>query len=186
MTHEFILSGFGGQGIMLIGQLLIQAGLEEGRHVSWIPSYGPEMRGGTAYCSVIVSDELIGCPVVGEPSLVLAMNLPSKERFENQVRPSGYMIVNSSLVSEKVTRTDIKGFSVPLNELAQQAGHDRMLNTVALGAICAAVNPVKKESVSKAMVKLFGKKAVENPKLIEMNMKAFELGRDTLCKMLAT
>lgn len=180
MTHEFIFSGFGGQGIMLMGQLMAQAGLEDGKYVSWIPSYGPEMRGGTAYCSVVISDDPIGCPVIAQPTAVLAMNLPSKNRFESLVQPGGHLIMNSSLIPDGPVRNDIHNHQVPFNDLAHGLGSNKFLNMMALGSLMAAVKPVKVASVFKAMDKLFGKKFEENPDLAESNKRAFELGCDSL------
>lgn len=183
MTHEFIFSGFGGQGIMLMGQLLTQAGLVAGRKVSWIPSYGPEMRGGTAYCSVIISENPIGSPVVGAPTLALAMNLPSKDRFEAAVRPGGHLIVNASLVPEDPeaqARADIHTHRVPFNTLADTLGNQKVLNMLALGAVFEAARPVDQEAVFRAMDIVFGKKFAQRPDLAELNRRAFMAGRECL------
>ena len=175
-THQMIFSGFGGQGIMLMGQILTQAGLEDGHQVSWIPSYGPEMRGGTAYCSVVVSDDPIGSPVVSAPTLVLAMNLPSKDRFEPALAPGGHLIINSSLVPEAPARSDIHNHLLPMNEITGRLNNPKVLNMVALGAIYAAAKPVSEEAVFKAMAVLFGKKFADKPQLVELNRQAFRAG----------
>lgn len=176
MKHEIILSGFGGQGVMVMGQLLTQAGMIEGKNVSWIPSYGPEMRGGTAYCSVIVSDDMIGSPVVVEPTMVVAMNLPSLHRFGPQVIKDGTLVINESLAPEISERTDIKQYSIPMNGIADEIGNPKVLNFVGLGAILAAVPVVEKEALFAAAAKVFGAKFSDNPKLLKINQDAFQKG----------
>lgn len=174
MTHEMIMSGFGGQGIMLMGQLMTYAGMIEEKNVSWIPSYGPEMRGGTAYCSVIVSGEPIGAPMVSEPNIVVAMNLPSLDKFEPIMRPGGVLIINSSLIERDANRTDIKVCKVPANDIADELGNTKVTNMVVLGAIVAATSAVEIDSVLKAFAKMFAKK----PSLLEINEKALRCGAD--------
>lgn len=174
MTHEMIMSGFGGQGIMLMGQLMTYSGMIEEKNVSWIPSYGPEMRGGTAYCSVIVSDEPIGAPMVSEPNIVVAMNLPSLDKFEPILRPGGVLIVNSSLIERDAKRTDIKAFKIPANDIAAELGNMKVTNMVVLGAIVASASVVKIDSVLKAFTKMFARK----PALLEINEKALRRGAD--------
>jgi 2-oxoglutarate ferredoxin oxidoreductase subunit gamma len=182
MTHEMIFAGFGGQGIMLMGQLLAQAGLENGSHVSWIPSYGPEMRGGAANCSVVLSDEVIGSPVVQKPGLALVMNLQSKTRFEDLVAPGGQLIINGSIVPEPPARRDIKNYVVAMNEIADELKSVKVLNMIALGAVFEATRAVREESVYKAMDYMFGKKLARRPDLAELNRKAFQAGREALEK----
>ena len=174
MTHEMIMSGFGGQGIMLMGQLMTYAGMIEEKNVSWIPSYGPEMRGGTAYCSVIVSDEPIGAPMVSEPNIVVAMNLPSLDKFEPVMRPGGVLIINSSLIEREAKRTDIKVCKIPANDIANELGNTKVTNMVVLGAIVAATSAVEIDSVLKAFAKMFAKK----PALLEINEKALRRGAE--------
>jgi 2-oxoglutarate ferredoxin oxidoreductase subunit gamma len=176
MTHEVILSGFGGQGIMLMGQLLTQAGLEENKQVSWLPSYGPEMRGGTAFCCVIISDDIVGSPAITYPSLLVPMNLPSMLRFEPQIREGGTMIVNSSLIAEEPKRTDITVYKVPMNDLASQLQSMQVLNIIGLGAIVAAAKVVSKEAALQAIDKTFGAKFASKPHLLDLNKQAFEQG----------
>ena len=132
MTHEIIMAGFGGQGVMAMGKILVEAAMEEGKNVSWLPSYGPEMRGGTANCSVIVSDEPIGAPVVTEATAAIVMNRPSLDKFENDIIPGGALFINSSLIEKKATRDDIKVYYVPANEIASELGTDRVANIVML------------------------------------------------------
>ena len=124
MTEQVIMAGFGGQGMLLAGQILAYAGLDEGKNVSWLPSYGPEMRGGTANCCVIVSDEEIGSPVVAEADTVIVMNRPSLDKYESAVKTGGLLIINSSLIDQKSTREDIDVVYVPANELAEELGTD--------------------------------------------------------------
>lgn len=181
MTHEMIFAGFGGQGIMLMGQLLVQAGLMEGRQVSWIPSYGPEMRGGAANCSVVISDDVIGAPVVQKPQLALVMNQQSKDKFESAVIAGGTLIINSSIIPEPSGRKDVLQYKLPMNELAGELS-PKVLNMVALGAVFAASGAVAEESVYKAMDYMFGKKLAKRPELAELNRRAFQAGRDALAK----
>ena len=178
MVHEIILSGFGGQGVMLMGQLLTQAGLMEGKNVSWIPSYGPEMRGGTAYCSVIVSDDKVGSPVVMEPTVLVAMNLPSLHKFEHALVSGGTLVVNESLSPDQSERKDIRQFAVPMNDLADEMGNSKVLNFVGLGAILAAIPMVSQESLFGAAGKIFGAKFSEKPELLKLNQDAFQKGYD--------
>ncbi|HWQ61452.1 MAG TPA: 2-oxoacid:acceptor oxidoreductase family protein [Negativicutes bacterium] len=172
MTHEIVMAGFGGQGVMLMGQLMTYAGMFEGKHVSWIPSYGPEMRGGTANCSVIISDEPVGAPIVTEPNTVVAMNLPSLDKFEAALQPGGNLIINSSLIERSSKRKDINVYLVPSNEIANELGNAKVANMIVLGAIIAATKAVKQESVLKAFAKMFAKK----PGLLAINEKAIKRG----------
>jgi 2-oxoglutarate ferredoxin oxidoreductase subunit gamma len=137
METSIVISGFGGQGVLFAGQLLAYAGMDSGYHVTWIPSYGPEMRGGTANCTVIISQEAIGAPIVSRPDIVVALNLPSFEKYEDLVKPGGLFVVNSSLVDTPVARTDIDVVYVPVNEIAETYGTNKMLNMAALGALLA-------------------------------------------------
>lgn len=178
MTHEIIMSGFGGQGIMLMGQLITYAGMLDNKNVSWIPSYGPEMRGGTAYCSVIVSDEPIGAPIVTEPNIVVAMNLPSLDRFEPNILPGGTLLINSSLIEREAKRSDLKVFRIPANDIAAELGNPKVTNMVVLGAIVAATSVVNSESVIKAFAKIFAKK----PSLLEINEQALRRGAEYINK----
>ncbi len=175
MTHEIIISGFGGQGSLLMGQLLAEAALLEDKQVSWIPSYGQEMRGGTAYCSVIISDERIGSPLIDKPSLLVPLNLPSLTRFEPQMKAGGIMILNSSLVTEEPQRQDVTIHKVPMNDIAAKI-NPQTLNVVGLGAIVAIGKIVEKASAIKALEKTFGKKFADKPKVMAMNLDAFEQG----------
>jgi 2-oxoglutarate ferredoxin oxidoreductase subunit gamma len=137
MQTELIIAGFGGQGVLFAGQLLSYAAMDKGLEVTWIPSYGPEMRGGTANCTVIISDEEIGSPLVKNPTAVIAMNLPSLDKYEPEVKPGGVLVVNSSMVNRQPTRSDIRWVMVPGNEIAERIGDRRMTNMVLLGALLA-------------------------------------------------
>ncbi|MEG6586044.1 2-oxoacid:acceptor oxidoreductase family protein [Dendrosporobacter sp. 1207_IL3150] len=173
MTHEIIIAGFGGQGIMLMGQLLAYAGMLEKKHVSWIPSYGPEMRGGTANCSVIVSDQVIGAPIVSEPTILIAMNNPSLFKFEQSVQAGGTIIVNSSLVSRDPLRDDVTTIKIPANDIADQLGIKRVANIVTLGAMLKKIDIVEKDSIIKSLNKVFNSK----PDIVTLNTVAFERGQ---------
>ena len=173
MTEQVILAGFGGQGVLLAGQVLAHAGFLEDKNVSWLPSYGPEMRGGTANCSVIVSDEDVGSPVIVEADTVIVMNRPSLEKYEKYLKKGGLLIVNSTLIDKKAERDDINVIYVPANELAEQAGNTKAANMVTLGAFVQKTNVVKKDSVLKALESIMGKKKA---KLIPVNEKAMDMG----------
>ncbi len=151
MHHEIIISGFGGQGALFAGQLLAYAALAEDRHVTWIPSYGPEMRGGTANCTVIISDEEIGSPLVRNPTAAIVMNPPSFDRFEPLVKPGGVLIVNTSLVSSESKRSDIRVVKAQANELAAELGAAQMANVVLVGALVAATGMLKFETLDRVL-----------------------------------
>jgi 2-oxoglutarate ferredoxin oxidoreductase subunit gamma len=157
MTEErIIIAGFGGQGVLMIGKLLAHAGMMEGRNVTWLPAYGPEMRGGTANCNVIISDAVIGAPIVTDATCVIAMNLPSLDRFESFVQPGGWLLLNSSLIPRASARHDVQSLAIPANELAQQQGSPRVANVVMLGACLALTQVVRKESVIAAIDHVLG------------------------------
>jgi len=151
MQHEMIFSGFGGQGALFAGQLLAYAALEEDKHVTWIPSYGPEMRGGTAHCTVIVSDEEIGSPIIRNPTSAIVLNNPSMDKYEPLVKPGGVLVVNRSLIARPAQRKDITVIEIQASELAGEAGSAKMANVVLLGALLEATRAVALESVSKAL-----------------------------------
>lgn len=137
MHEEVIISGFGGQGTLFAGQLLTYTGMDEGWHVTWIPSYGPEMRGGTAHCTVILSDDDIGSPIIRQPTICVVMNPPSMDKYESLIKPGGLLVVNSTLIRSRSERDDIQAVYVPANELAIEAGNVKMANVVLLGALLA-------------------------------------------------
>ena len=173
MIKEIIISGFGGQGVMSIGKSLVEAGMEEGLNVTWAPSYGPEMRGGTANCSVVLSDKLIGSPVFTFPTELIAMNAPSLEKFESRVVKDGLIFINSSVVNEKVEREDLKAVYVPCETIAYEIGNPKVANMVMLGAYVAATGALKPDTIRKMIAEMFtGSKA----KLVPMNLEALERG----------
>ena len=138
MHEEIIFAGFGGQGVLFAGQLLAYAGVDAGKYVTWIPSYGPEMRGGTAHCTVVLSDEPIGSPLVGRPSTVIAFNLPSFEKYQPLVKPGGLIVYNSSLIPVSPKRADVRYIAVPANEIGEALGSVRQANAALLGAYLTA------------------------------------------------
>ena len=151
MHHEIIISGFGGQGALFAGQLIAYGALAEGRHVTWIPSYGPEMRGGTANCTVIVSDEEIGSPLVRRPTAVIALNPPSFERYEPLVQKDGMLLSNASLITTTSKRTDIRAIAITANDVAAELGAAQMANVVLVGALVAATGVVKIETLDQVL-----------------------------------
>lgn len=172
MKCKMFLAGSGGQGTLAIGQMLAKAAMEEGKEVTWLPSYGPEMRGGTANCTVVISDKPISCPLINEADVLIVMNLPSLLKFESMVSPGGLLIVNSSLVPEKAQRTDIRVLEVPANEKAAELGNDKAANMVMLGAILHETHIVKPETIHHQLEKMFsGRKAAFLP----LNRKALEM-----------
>jgi 2-oxoglutarate ferredoxin oxidoreductase subunit gamma len=172
MQNDVIMAGFGGQGILLIGKMLAYAGMHEGKEVSWLPSYGPEMRGGTCNCTVVISDTTVGSPVIQSPRAVLAMNLPSLEKFEPDLRPGGVLLINTSLIDQRSERDDIVIVEVPANEIAKELGNPRGANMVALGAYLGATGSVSVEEVEKVIRETFAAK----PKVIDVNIEALHRG----------
>ena len=174
MTYEIILSGFGGQGILFLGKMIALAGMIDGKEVSWIPSYGPEMRGGTANCSVVVSDRRIGTPVVTHPNVLVAMNRPSLEKFESTMQPGGHLLINKTLIEIPHTRQDIDVTYLEITGLAGELGNPRLANMVALGGLIGRVGLVSRDAVIEALKKeLSGKKAA----LLDLNLKALDAGQ---------
>lgn len=175
MTLEAIFAGFGGQGVMLMGQLLAYSGMYEGKQVSWFPAYGPEMWGGTANCLVVVSDEPVGSPVISEPDVLVAMNRPSLEKFEAQLKPGGTLFYNTSLIGVVPKRTDIKAIAIPVNEIATELGNPKVANMVMMGVILKETGIVNLETVMSVLKKtMTGKKAA----LIPLNQQALEKGME--------
>ena len=153
MQNEIIIAGFGGQGVLFIGKVLSYAALERGLEVTWFPSYGAEMRGGTANCTVVISDEEIGSPQVLNPRAVIVMNQPSLDKYEDMVAPGGYLIVNPSLVNRSPNRTDITSLELPATDLAEEIGDKKFTNVVLLGALTAAADFLDLESMEKGLYK---------------------------------
>ena len=173
MTNEIMIAGFGGQGVMAIGKTLAEAGMKENKDVCWLPSYGPEMRGGTANCCVVLTDDAIVSPIVLEPTELIAMNLPSLLKFEPTVKAGGTIFVNSSIITEKVTRTDVKVVYVPCLEIAQELGNLKVANRVMLGAYITAMGNLQVETIKEMHVHMFtGPKA----KLVDLNIEALARG----------
>jgi 2-oxoglutarate ferredoxin oxidoreductase subunit gamma len=175
MNEEIIMAGFGGQGIMLMGKLLTYAGMKEEKEVSWMPSYGPEMRGGTANCTVIISDKKIPSPMSSKPDSIIVMNLPSLDKFLPKVKSGGTIFMNSSLIEEEVTRDDVKVIKVPANETANEIGNSKIANMVMLGSFVEEKKIVKPETVKDSLEKVL---SARNQKLIDLNVKALEKGKE--------
>lgn len=173
MEKRLIVAGFGGQGVLLIGQLLAYSGMLEGKEVSWMPSYGPEMRGGSANCAVVISDEPVGSPKVEDADIVIAMNRPSMELFEKAIVPGGALLYNSSLIDVKPSREDIVCVAVPCNEIAMEVGSLRAANMVMLGAYAGLTNDFTVEMLMKGLRHKMGP---AKEKFMPMNEKAIEAG----------
>ena len=173
MQTEIIFAGFGGQGVLFAGQVVAYAAMDNGLEVTWIPSYGPEMRGGTANCTVIVSDEEIGSPQVRYPAAVVAMNLPSLDKYEPLVKEGGHLIVNSSMVDRPVSRKEIHSVMVPGNEIAERLGDKKMTNMVLLGALLANVPLLPLEAVEKSLREHLPEK---HHRLLPLNYQALREG----------
>lgn len=173
MDSNVLIAGFGGQGVLFIGQLLANACMNEGLNVTWSPAYGAEMRGGTVNCTVCMSDDEVACAFVEEPENVIALNAPSFEKFESKIKPGGTMVVNSSLVKSEPSRKDITYKFVPMTDIAHRNGHEKMANIVSLGAFIKAFPVVTKNGIIDTMkAKLTGKKAA----MLEGNIQALEEG----------
>lgn len=175
MTKEFIFAGFGGQGMLLIGKFLAMACMLDGKHVSWLPSYGPEMRGGTANCSVIISDEDVASPMVDMADVIVAMNLPSLDKFEDKVRPGGLLIVNSSIIERKVERTDIEVVYCDAMHIAEAVGNPKGANVAILGAMMEKAPVVSLDKMMEAIKIELGEKKL---KFLEGNKKALVAGME--------
>jgi len=177
MNIKMILAGYGGQGALLAGQLLSYAAMNEDKHVTWFPSYGPEMRGGAASCTVIISDKIIGSPIIQAADAVLALNQPSFDKFEKIVKPGGFIIYNSSMTDSglKESRDDIRYFGLPLSDMANDIGNLRVANMIALGALNAIAECAKNESIIDAL-----KLRLKNAELIELNKIAIETGKNAV------
>ncbi len=174
-TKQFLLSGFGGQGILFAGKLLAYKGLNAGKNVSWLPSYGPEMRGGTASCSVIISDEPVGSPIVSKPDILVAMNLPSLDRFESSVVPGGLIFADSTLIERKSVRDDVTTYYVPATKLASDNKTPTLANMILMGKILKVLDDFDDESVKKALSKVISAKHAD---MLEVNLHAMQIGAD--------
>jgi 2-oxoglutarate ferredoxin oxidoreductase subunit gamma len=172
INQEIVFAGFGGQGILSMGKFLAFAGMDEGFNVSWLPSYGPEMRGGTANCSVIITEENIGSPIVTQATALVVMNRPSLDKFENAVVSGGVIITDSSLVNREVTRTDVTVLNIPATELADELGSKKIANMILLGALVEKTGVMLMEALLKSL-KEHGKES-----FYEINRKALEKGAE--------
>lgn len=173
MTYEVLIAGFGGQGVMAMGKSLAEAGLRQNLNVSWLPSYGPEMRGGTANCSVVLSDEEITTPIVLTGNAVVVMNNPSLDKYESALEPGGLLLINSSVVTKEPVRKDIRTVCVPANDIAQELGNGKVMNMVMLGAFAAATGFLKLDTIQEMIQKMYtGPKA----KLVPLNQEALMRG----------
>jgi 2-oxoglutarate ferredoxin oxidoreductase subunit gamma len=173
MEQAVIIAGFGGQGILFAGKVLARAAMSEEREVLWIPSYGPEMRGGTASCTVILGDEPIGSPVVDRADAAVVLNLPSHAKFAPRVAPGGLLVVNETLVGDSSARTDIVEMRIPCTRLAKDAGDDSLVSVVALGALVGYLRLVRPASVRNAIKETVGAKRIE---VLEADLAAFDVG----------
>jgi 2-oxoglutarate ferredoxin oxidoreductase subunit gamma len=175
MQEEIIISGFGGQGTLFAGQLLAYAAMDSGQHVTWIPSYGPEMRGGKARCTTIISDREIGSPIVRRPSSAIVMNMPSMDAFEPMVKPEGVLVVNSSLIPRRSERTDIRTFHIKASELATELGEVRLANVICLGCLVEARRMVTLDQVVAALDAHLPER---HRKLLPLNQQALKMGAE--------
>ena len=174
-TTKYLFSGFGGQGILFAGKFIAYKALTENRQVSWLPSYGPEMRGGTASCSVVVSDITVGSPIVSEPDVLVAMNLPSLDRYENAVVKGGMIFADSTLIERKVARDDVKAFYIPATAMASENGFPTLANMIILGKILKETGEYTEEGVMAALKKVISAKHAD---MLEVNLKAIKLGAE--------
>jgi 2-oxoglutarate ferredoxin oxidoreductase subunit gamma len=174
--HDVIIAGFGGQGILLIGNILASAAMTEGKHVTFLPTYGVEMRGGTANCTVVISTQEIGSPVIGKPLSAVIMNGPSLMKFENHLKPGGLLLLNSSLVDPgDVSRKEVELIPIPLNEIASQLGNAKLANMVALGAYVEKTRVIKGASIPDALSDVLDKR---HHGMIPSNLEAIKKGRE--------
>ena len=175
MEYQIVIAGFGGQGLLFSGKVLAYAALMEQRELSWLPSYGPEMRGGTANCNVIISDSPVGSPIVQNPNVLMVMNTPSLDKYEKTVAPGGKIFVDSSLVSRKVERTDVEVFYIPATKMAGEMGIPTLANMLLLGAIVEKTGCVGDDAVLAGLKKIVSAKHAD---LLDANLQAIQAGRD--------
>ena len=172
-TKQFLFSGFGGQGILFAGKFIAYKGLMDGKQVSWLPSYGPEMRGGTASCGVIVSDDAVGSPIVSNPDIRIAMNLPSLDKYEASVAPGGMIFLDSSLIERKVGRDDVKVFYIPATKLASDNKMPTLANMIIIGKVLRELGEDAPESIDNALSKVISAKRAD---MADINRKAMQIG----------
>ena len=173
METRILLAGFGGQGILFMGKYLAYIGLEKGQQISWLPSYGPEMRGGTAQCGVVLSDAAIGSPLVSEPDILAAMNLPSFLAFENKVKPGGTMLYDSTFISQTCGRDDITVRALPATKMAEDNGLKGLANMIMAGAVLSLLPGVEEDLIAAAMKKTVPERKIE---MVQNNIRAVLLG----------
>ena len=174
MTREYLFAGFGGQGLLFSGKVLAYKALLEGKNVSWLPSYGPEMRGGTANCSVIISDDPVGAPIIDHPDVLVALNLPSLDKYEPTVKPGGIIVVDSSLIERRVARDDVQVYYLPATSMASDAGTPTLANMILMGRLLDVLGEYDEEMVDKALGKCISARHAD---LFDANRKAMEAGR---------
>jgi len=175
MKYEMICAGFGGQGVLTIGKFIAQAGMKEGRNVSWLPSYGPEMRGGTANVMTVVADDPIASPIVSYPDILIALNQPSLDKFGPSVRPGGLVIINTDMCPHGIKRDDVKVVAAPMSAIAQEIGSPMVLNMVAIGIAIGKTGIIKYETLEDDLNSYMKAK---NPDLLAMNLKAIKRGME--------
>ncbi|MBQ7293130.1 MAG: 2-oxoacid:acceptor oxidoreductase family protein [Clostridia bacterium] len=173
MTTQILIAGFGGQGVLFAGKLLAYKGMYDGKELSWLPSYGPEMRGGTANCSVIISDTPVGSPIVDKPDVLMVMNLPSLDKYENAVNAGGKIFVDSSFIERKVERSDVDAYYVPATKMAAEAGVPTLANMILLGKLLKETKVLDFEGLEGVFKKIVSAKRAD---LIDANLKALEIG----------
>lgn len=175
MKYEIICAGFGGQGVLTIGKFVAQAGMAEGKHVSWLPSYGPEMRGGTANVMTVVSDHEIASPIVSYPDVLIALNQPSLDKFGMSVRKDGLIIINTDMCPHGIIRDDVRKVSQPLSTIAKEIGNAMVLNMLAIGVLIGKTAIVNYATIEADLNKYMKAK---NPELLELNLKAIKKGME--------
>ena len=174
-TSQILIAGFGGQGILFAGKFLAYKGLIGDKNVSWLPSYGPEMRGGTASCSVILSDEPVGSPIVSTPDILVAMNLPSLDKYESSVKKGGTIIIDSTLIERDVKRDDVKVIAIPATKMASDNDMPTLANMIITGKLLNELDEFDAESVTAALKKVISAKRID---MLETNLKAMSLGSE--------
>ena len=173
MTTQILIAGFGGQGVLFSGKFLAYKAMMEEKQVSWLPSYGPEMRGGTANCSVIISDDPVGSPIVTKPDVLIAMNLPSLDKYEDAVVPGGIIIVDSTLIARKVNRTDVQVYYIPATQMASDEGITTLANMIILGQLIRVCDAVTGDNLEASLKKVVSARRAD---MLDLNKKALELG----------
>lgn len=174
-TNNYLFSGFGGQGILFAGKFIAYKGLIEDKKVSWLPSYGPEMRGGTASCSVIVSDDNVGSPIVSTPDILIAMNLPSLDKFEKSVKPGGKIFLDSTLIERKVERDDVDVYYIPATKMASDNKTPTLANMIIVGKVLSVLGEYDEESLRNTLKKVISAKHAD---MLEVNLKTMQMGAD--------